>query len=308
MDIANATGLAGVAMSDEFGSAVYLGVDSSISQNPRASTRVQSNDVFNSSTLWIADIRHQPGSICGIWSAYWLVGPNWPVGGEIDLMEQINMATSTKYVLHTNSSLSVTNFSDPATANSTGMGIRGTFSSTNCTTTPQSNTGCVVEGVNNTFGAGWNANGGGVIAMEYLEEAISVWQFGRTEIPADIFSGTPDPSSWRQRDAHFMSADGSSLDDYFFSLQQVFNIDICGSWPDKVWATSECASLAPSCEAYVGQNPQAFSEAYFLIDGIQMYQPSNASMNGTSMPAPGTNMTARSERSHRVRRDSNIHW
>src|ERR1700742_3828338 len=87
---ANQTGLAGLAFSNQFKDLAYLGVDSSnVTEAGRPSTRIQSKDTFNSSTLWITDIRHHPGGLCGVWSAYWLVGPNWPWGGEIDLLENI---------------------------------------------------------------------------------------------------------------------------------------------------------------------------------------------------------------------------
>ena len=143
MQAANYTGLAGFASSDQFQNSVFLGVSTStVSQSGRPSTRIQSNDTFNSSTLWIADIRHHPHG-CGIWSAYWLVGPDWPVGGEVDLLENINLATTDKYFLHTSTNLSVAKFSDPSMANSTGMNIRGQFSNLSCTVTVESNTGCV---------------------------------------------------------------------------------------------------------------------------------------------------------------------
>ncbi|EXJ55348.1 hypothetical protein A1O7_08275 [Cladophialophora yegresii CBS 114405] len=308
-DTANSTGLAGIASSDQFKDVAYLGVDSSSTvQAGRPSTRIESQNSFNSSTLFVTDIRHHPGGVCGVWSAYWLVGPNWPYGGEIDLLENINLATTNKYVLHTGSNLAVSNFSDPTVASSTGMNINGHFSNLNCSAAAEGNIGCVVEGQNNTFGSEFNANGGGVIALEYLPEAISVWQFGRTEIPGDIFHGTPIPSTWRRPDAHFMAGDGLSLEDFFYSLRMVFNTDICGSWIDKLWQTSECAALAPSCAAYAAQNPAAFKEAYWLIGGVQVYQPvaSDASATGITVVPVANSISNPSYRRH-VRRFSQGH-
>jgi hypothetical protein len=51
---------------------VYLGVDYT-TVNPsggRASVRVTSNQGFTHG-LFIADIAHMPGSICGVWPAFW---------------------------------------------------------------------------------------------------------------------------------------------------------------------------------------------------------------------------------------------
>lgn len=61
---------------------IYLGVDYK-TVNPaagRASVRLSSNKAYTHG-LFIADIAHMPGSICGVWPAFWLVGPNWPNGG-----------------------------------------------------------------------------------------------------------------------------------------------------------------------------------------------------------------------------------
>jgi len=53
------------------------GVDSyntlSTSGSGRSSVRMVSNKVYNYG-LFIADIEHMPGSICGVWPAYWLLG------------------------------------------------------------------------------------------------------------------------------------------------------------------------------------------------------------------------------------------
>jgi len=45
----------------------------STSGTGRSSVRIASNAVYNHG-LFIADIEHMPGSICGVWPAYWLLG------------------------------------------------------------------------------------------------------------------------------------------------------------------------------------------------------------------------------------------
>lgn len=70
---ANAAGLAGFS-----NGAVFMGVDDT-TLNPsagRASVRVSSNQAYTTG-LFIADIAHMPGSICGVWPAFWTFGPNW---------------------------------------------------------------------------------------------------------------------------------------------------------------------------------------------------------------------------------------
>lgn len=63
---ANTTGLAGYS-----GNAIYLGVDHT-TVNPaggRPATRVTSNKPYNKG-LFIADISHMPGGICGVWPSF----------------------------------------------------------------------------------------------------------------------------------------------------------------------------------------------------------------------------------------------
>jgi beta-glucanase (GH16 family) len=38
--------------------------------------------------LFVADFKHMPGTSCGAWPAYWLLGPNWPSNGEIGMPDQ----------------------------------------------------------------------------------------------------------------------------------------------------------------------------------------------------------------------------
>lgn len=63
-------------------SSVYLGVDSKTVTANRPSLRLQSKNQYNLG-LFIADVTHMPGGICGTWPAYWTIGPNWPLDGEI---------------------------------------------------------------------------------------------------------------------------------------------------------------------------------------------------------------------------------
>lgn len=68
------------------GGAAYMGVDYTSTLDPngagRQSVRITSNQAFTEG-LFVADIAHMPGSICGSWPAWWTVGGNWPNDGEI---------------------------------------------------------------------------------------------------------------------------------------------------------------------------------------------------------------------------------
>jgi len=67
-------------------SAVYIGTDYTnvASSSGRESVRITSNKAYDSG-LVILDLGHMPGGICGTWPAFWMVGPNWPAGGEIGM-------------------------------------------------------------------------------------------------------------------------------------------------------------------------------------------------------------------------------
>ena len=43
--------------------------------------------------LFIGDFSHMPG-VCGTWPAFWMVGPNWPAGGEMGTLFRPSMHCS----------------------------------------------------------------------------------------------------------------------------------------------------------------------------------------------------------------------
>lgn len=67
---------------------------------PRESIRLEGKRRFNRG-LFIIDIRHMPAG-CGVWPAFWLTDEgNWPVNGEIDIVEGVNFQAEAKTALHT---------------------------------------------------------------------------------------------------------------------------------------------------------------------------------------------------------------
>jgi len=284
MSTANETGLAGFATSELFENAIYLGVDywSNNTIDGRPSTRVESKDTFNHS-LWVADIRHMPGGTCGVWPAYWLLGTGsqWPGAGEIDIFEGINEQSNNLMTLHTDKNVAVVNITSTKYSNITQM--TGKFTSLDCSLATAGTTGCSVQDHGN-YGTDWNSKGGSVLVTEFTSQWIKIWNFPRSSVPLDIASGEPTPntpdSAWGPPVAKFLSND-TNFDYHFFNLQLIFNIALCGDWVDKTWSSSECASLAPSCKEYVQNNPSVFTEAYWAIQGVQVY---TANSSYTSNP------------------------
>lgn len=262
---------------------VFMAADST-TQNPpngRKSVRVTSKQSFTHG-LFIADIAHMPGSICGVWPAMWMVGPNWPSSGEIDIIEGVNTQTTNSITLHTSPGFTVDNDgSNPSTQ----------LASSNCGP-GNNNAGCGQSTSDNqNYGDGFNAIRGGVYATEWTSEYIAVWFFPRSSIPADITAGLPNPGSWGSPLAKFAGVNGCSIDDYFNNNQIVFDTTFCGDWAGNVWASDgECSSLANTCQDYVSNNPSAFTEAYWIINSISVY---SQGANATAAASVSGNTSAK---------------
>ncbi|KAF5553774.1 endo-1 3(4)-beta-glucanase [Fusarium phyllophilum] len=259
-DAANSEGLAGYV-----DGAVYMGVDYQTKNpsNGRRSVRVTSHDAFTHG-LFVADIAHMPGSIPGVWPAYWMFGPNWPTSGEIDILEGVNTQTENKISLHTGPGCSITN-------DGTTQGT--TLESENCDSAGAS-AGCGQNTSDNqNYGDGFNDIGGGVYATEWTSDHIAVWFFHRGRIPQDIESGNPTPSSWGPPAAKFNGGQGCNIDDHFKENNIVFDTTFCGDWagsPD-VWGKNPETSSLGDCKDYVANNPADFKNAYWLVNSIKVY-------------------------------------
>jgi hypothetical protein len=89
-------------------------------------------------------------------------GPNWPAGGEIDIVEGVNDYTNNQATLHTTAGCGL------ASSDSKALSISGTLvGGTDCSVSSTSNQGCGIQATSNvTYGAGFNSNGGGVYASK----------------------------------------------------------------------------------------------------------------------------------------------
>lgn len=197
---------------------IFMGVDHTTSNpaNGRGSVRVSSDKAYTHG-LFIADINHMPGSICGVWPAFWTFGPNWPASGEIDIIEGVSQQTTDSITLHTSSDCAM---------QSTGSLSTSTLSSNDCNANDAKD-GCSFSTASTQgYGDGFNANGGGIYAMEWTSNVIQVWFFPRGAIPKDITSGNPDPSSWSTPTAKFSGS--CDIDFHFMNHNIIFDTTFCG--------------------------------------------------------------------------------
>ena len=266
------------------GSQVYMGTDSTnvATGRGRDSLRLSSKKVYNHGLI-ILDLEHMPYG-CGTWPAFWTLGPNWPTSGEIDIIEGVNSQSTNSLTAHTNAGCSITN---------TGA-MSGTISTSSCDVNDPdqaTNAGCSIATSNTeSYGPGLNAIGGGVYATEWTSNAVSIWFFPRDAIPSDISSGGPTPSNWGLPVAHFAGA--CDIDEHFQNQQIMFDLTFCGQWAGQVWTTdSTCSSKAATCQDYVQNNPAAFSNAYWLINSLKVYQQNGAAASTSASTSTSTSAT-----------------
>lgn len=129
---------------------------------------------------------------CSVWPAFWTrklpsrlkirkiityeyichgtEGPSWPAGGEIDIVEGINLQATNMIALHTSGASSCT---IPTTSLSS---FSGTISYPNCDNSQNYGSGCTVYDTNtNSYGREFAEAGGGVYVAEFAKDGIRVW-------------------------------------------------------------------------------------------------------------------------------------
>ena len=282
---------------------VFIGVDAKTPSTPqgRNSVRLSSVQTFNHA-LVIADILHMPDQICGVWPAYWMLGSSaqWPLAGEIDILENVNVADTNHYTLHTSPGITAMNH--------TSDQQKGILSTADCDVNapgqPQ-NVGCSVTDAPDvpSYGTKFNENGGGVFATLIDSDGINIWFFPRDKIPADIDAGSPVPpptslnapasnNTWGVPNARFMGQ-GNDFDKHFKDMKIIINTSLCGDWAGKVWNTTpECSKRTTTCEEWVTKSPGAFADAYWAIQSIKVFE--KGDMDWTAPYPPGSTSSATS--------------
>ncbi|PFH60752.1 hypothetical protein XA68_10460 [Ophiocordyceps unilateralis] len=211
-------------------------VDTSVGpgSKPDASTgrfavRLESKKTYGGG-LFIFDVKHTPHA-CGAWPALWLTDPShWPDHGEIDVMESINNgAGGNQMTLHTAAGCSM----------AVSRKMSGQALHHDCNQASNGNAGCGVAGARNSFGPALNAAGGSVMAVEWREAGIRIWQFARGAVPSDVASKRPNPAGWGTATADFPNT-RCGIGSLFRNNSIVINIDLCGDMVYGTWDHSSC--------------------------------------------------------------------
>ncbi|KAF8531330.1 concanavalin A-like lectin/glucanase domain-containing protein [Gautieria morchelliformis] len=245
----------------------------------RNSVRITSNDFYDLGSIWIFDAIHLPFG-CSVWPAWWTKGPLWPNDGEIDIIENINLATKNQMALHTTPGCNRT--SDPNQSGTAGIN--------NADCSPGS--GCVIGDPDpRSWGQSFAAAGGGVWATQFDVQGIFIWFWSRADVPSNLSPTAPatplDVSTWGPPTASYLGST-CNISQFFTPQQLVLNIDLCGDWagvPSIYQST--CASQAPNdpTNPVSSQNPRTpdcyadnvvgpgarFDDAYFEINHIRAY-------------------------------------
>ncbi|KAJ7636562.1 concanavalin A-like lectin/glucanase domain-containing protein [Roridomyces roridus] len=242
----------------------------------RKSVRLTSKAEFPIGTLFIVDAIHMPFG-CSVWPSIWLngvlePGQVWPAAGEIDWIEAINLMDHNQMALH----------SFAGCNQSQGVFQSGQSVIHNCNDTTAS--GCTVEETKpNSFGAGFNNNGGGAFGLQFDVAGVWMWFWNRTSIPNSISStssnpaATMDTSDWGTPSAAYPSA-GCNITEFFPNQQLVVDITLCGLWaglPVVYNAATGCPGSGPngsSCFlANIAGNGSNYAEAYFELPSIRTF-------------------------------------
>ncbi|KAK7183998.1 hypothetical protein DPSP01_010458 [Paraphaeosphaeria sporulosa] len=229
----------------------------------RRSVRITSRKTYDTG-LFIFDIVHTPYG-CATWPALWLTDPNnWPDHGEIDVVESVNMGdTGNQMTLHTTDGCKI------------GKHRRrkqtGDVLAYDCWNATNYNIGCGVAGPPSSFGQAFNANGGGVYALDLRVEGIRVWLFNRTSIPSDITEQKPDPTTWGKALADFPNLE-CDIGKHFGNLSIIANIGLCGDWAGQKSIFNTNPMCSGTCSDYVAYKAKDFEQAYWEFGGFWIYQ------------------------------------
>ncbi|GBE86887.1 concanavalin A-like lectin/glucanase domain-containing protein [Sparassis latifolia] len=242
----------------------------------RNSVRISTTDYFSVGSVFLMDAVHMPYG-CSVWPSFWTKGQAWPSGGEIDIVEAVNMMTNNQMALHTNEGCTIASSS-----------LSGSLTENNCNSTA----GCTVtENQANSYGASFASSGGGVFATLFETSGVSIWFWSRANVPTSVSSATTsiDVSSWGTPSANYTSTD-CNINEFFQPQQIVLDITLCGNWGGIASIYSETCPVQGTANAstcyldnVINNGTSQYANAYFEIPYLKVF-----SANGTVITPSGS--------------------
>lgn len=237
----------------------------------RKSVRITTKQTY-SDGLFIADFVNMPHGP-GVWPAYWTSGPQWPTGGEMDIIENVNDGTTNQYTLHSGAAAGsncTLDKSAPAkymAATSQAKAFSGSVLGTVCTSSDGSNAGCAFSDTSNaSAGSPFNKGAGGVFAHLWDSTQVSMWRFPRNAIPKDITSGNPDPTKWGVPIAYWSNTT-CDISSHFYNHSLIIDTTICGDWAGSAYNSD---GHPGTCSDLVA-NATNFNYAKWIVNYISIY-------------------------------------
>jgi len=245
--------------------------------------------------LFVLDIKHMPGGICGTWPAFWALGREpWPVKGEIDIVEGVNTNSLNTVTLHTDTQCKVN-----------GLGQTGKLAAADCALDSAGTTGCDVGDSRTTsYGVGFNANSGGHYVTEWQDDGIKIWFFPRGSAPNSLATSEPDTTEFGTPVASFQG--DCDMEKRFMDQRFIFTNTFCGDWAGIVYEQSGCPMYdglcgMASCKKYVAEHPALYKEAYWRVSSFKTYNEravvSSSSLAPSSTPHVSSSSTQASSSS-----------
>lgn len=239
-----------------------------INNTVRKSIRINTKETFDDG-LFIFSADHIPEGF-GVWPAWWLTGQGatWACHGEIDLVEGVNSVDEKSSInavtLHTNTPVG----GKPCNQS----GVPGISQGGNCEASGKKDstcgcdgksicpyTGCGVHMKANTFGWGFNKNGGGTFACELSSGGqVKAWFFPVDKIPCDILSNKPDPGKWN-KDNYI---EFNPCPKQFQKLKMIINTTLCGDW---------AGGVLPDCQKKI-LDWNNVKNGYWIINFLKIFK------------------------------------
>ncbi|PSR71763.1 hypothetical protein PHLCEN_2v12367 [Hermanssonia centrifuga] len=217
------------------------------------------------------------------------MGTTGPMAEKSISIEGVNDQSPNSMTLHTGADCTM-----PATRTMTGSATGD-----NCDVNTDGNSGCGVQASTaQSYGPSFNAIGGGIYAMERTNDFINVWFWPRNVagMPSDASSGANSiiTDAWGTPTASFPNTDcdiGSHFDENNIIINLTFWYTAGGDWAgiDSIFNGAGCPGdcvgaclnfsifgtvqlLTQRSTDFVNNNPSAFSEAFWDIAAVRVYQ------------------------------------